>query len=323
MASVTLALVLLFLGSSSAQLSTNYYSKTCPNLFSTVKPVIESAISSEKRMGASILRLFFHDCFVNGCDGSLLLDDTSSFTGEKTANANRNSARGFDVIDNIKAAVEKACPGVVSCADILAVAARDSVVILDGPNWDVKLGRRDARTASLSAANNNIPPPTSSLSNLISKFSAQGLSTDEMVALSGQKYFILKKGAHTIGQARCTSFRAHIYNDTDINSSFAKIRQSNCPSTSGNGDNNLAPLDLQTPTIFDNNYYKNLVGQKGLLHSDQELFNKGSTDSLVQTYSTNPSKFSSDFVAAIIKMGDISPLTGSQGEIRKNCRKIN
>ncbi|XP_010921101.1 peroxidase 4 [Elaeis guineensis] len=314
MAFVTLTFVLLFLGSSSAQLSTNYYSKTCPNLFSAVKPVIESAISSEKRMGASILRLFFHDCFVNGCDGSLLLDDTSSFTGEKTANANRNSVRGFDVIDKIKTAVEEACPGVVSCADILAVAARDSVVILGGPNWDVKLGRRDARTASLSAANNNIPPPTSSLSNLISKFSAQGLSTDEMVALAG---------AHTIGQARCTSFRAHIYNDTDINSSFAKTRQANCPSTSGNGDNNLAPLDLQTPTVFDNNYYKNLVSQEGLLHSDQELYNKGSTDSLVSTYSTNPSKFSSDFVAAIIKMGDISPLTGSQGEIRKNCRKIN
>ena len=65
-----------------------------------------------------------------GCDGSLLLDDTSSFRGEKTANPNNHSARGFDVIDKIKAAVEKACPGVVSCADIIAVTARDSVVIV-------------------------------------------------------------------------------------------------------------------------------------------------------------------------------------------------
>ncbi|XP_074573490.1 peroxidase 4-like [Curcuma longa] len=181
-----LLVVLLSIACINAQLSSSsFYSSSCPNLFSTVKPIVQSAISREKRMGASLLRLFFHDCFVNGCDGSLLLDDTSSFTGEKTATANRNSVRGFDVVDRIKSAVEKACPGVVSCADILAITARDAVVTLGGPNWEVKLGRRDSRTASLSAANNNIPPPTSNLSSLISKFSAQGLSAQEMVALVG------------------------------------------------------------------------------------------------------------------------------------------
>ncbi|XP_002520835.2 peroxidase 4 [Ricinus communis] len=308
---VTLSL-LLVVSNSNAQLSTNFYSKSCPNLFSTVKPVVQSAINQEKRMGASLVRLFFHDCFVNGCDGSILLDDTSSFTGEQTAVPNRNSVRGFEVIDSIKSAVEKACPGVVSCADILAIAARDSTAILGGPSWNVKLGRRDARTASLSAANNGIPAPTSNLNQLISRFSALGLSTRDLVALSG---------AHTIGQARCTNFRTRIYNDTNIDSSFAQTRRSNCPSTGG--DNNLAPLDLQTPTSFDNNYFKNLLVQKGLLHSDQELFNNGSTDSIVRTYSNGQSTFFSDFVAGMIKMGDISPLTGSQGEIRKNCGKVN
>ncbi|MBA0600770.1 hypothetical protein Gorai_003969 [Gossypium raimondii] len=265
-------------------------------------------------MGASLLRLFFHDCFVNGCDGSVLLDDTSSFTGEKNAIPNRNSARGFDVVDNIKSAVENVCPGVVSCADILAIAARDSVEILGGPKWAVKVGRRDARSASQSAANNGIPPPTSNLNRLTSRFNALGLSTRDLVALSG---------AHTIGQARCTSFRARIYNESNIDASFAQTRQRNCPRTTGSGDNNLAPLDIQTPTSFDNNYFKNLISQRGLLHSDQQLFNGGSTDSIVRGYGNSPSSFNSDFVSAMIKMGDISPLTGSRGEIRKNCRRVN
>ncbi|KAK4276208.1 hypothetical protein QN277_019179 [Acacia crassicarpa] len=311
---VSTLLVLLPLGSANAQLSTNFYSSSCPKLLPTVKSVVQSAISSEASLGASLLRLFFHDCFVNGCDGSILLDDTSSFTGEKTALPNRNSVSGFYVIDDIKSAVEKVCPGVVSCADILAITARDSVTILGGPTWNVKLGRRDSKTASLSAANTGIPAPTSSLSQLISRFSALGLSSKDLVALSG---------AHTIGQGRCSTFRSRIYNETNIDSTFAKTRQSSCPATSGSGDDNLAPLDLLTSTAFDNNYFKNLLQNKGLFHSDQQLFNGGSTDSTVLGYSTNPSSFSSDFSAAMIRMGDISPLTASNGEIRKNCRTSN
>lgn len=56
------------------------------------------------------------------------MDDTSSLTGEKTAGPNANSVRGYDVVDTIKTQLENICSGVVSCADILAVAARDSVV---------------------------------------------------------------------------------------------------------------------------------------------------------------------------------------------------
>ncbi|KAH6802236.1 Peroxidase superfamily protein [Perilla frutescens var. frutescens] len=313
-AAITLAILLLSLTSSSAQLSTDFYSTSCPNLFNTVKSVVHSAIQKEARMGASLLRLHFHDCFVNGCDGSILLDDTSSFRGEKGAVPNRNSVRGFDVVDNIKSAVEKECPGVISCADILAVTARESVTILGGPSWNVKLGRRDAKTASLSAANNGIPPPTSNLNALLNRFNALGLSSKDLVALSG---------SHTIGQARCTSFRARIYNETNIDTTLARTRQNNCPRASGNGDNNLAPLDLQSPTNFDNNYFNNLVNKRGLLHSDQQLFNGGSTDSIVRTYNSNPNTFSSDFAEAMVRMGNISPLTGSNGEIRKNCRRAN
>ncbi|KAF8042155.1 hypothetical protein BT93_A0692 [Corymbia citriodora subsp. variegata] len=307
-----LLLLCFLLGTASAQLSSTFYSTSCPSALSTIKCGVSSAVSKEARMGASLLRLHFHDCFVNGCDASVLLDDTANFTGEKTAGPNNNSLRGFEVIDTIKSQLESACPGVVSCADLLTVAARDSVVALGGPSWTVPLGRRDSTTASLSAANSNIPAPTSSLSGLITNFSNKGFTAKEMVALSG---------SHTIGQARCTSFRNHLYNESNINATFATSLKANCPSSGG--DNNLSALDTTSPTSFDNAYFKNLQIQKGLLHSDQELFNGGSTDAQVNTYSSNSATFMTDFANAMVKMGNLNLLTGSSGQIRKNCRKAN
>lgn len=132
---------------------------------------------------------------------------------------------------------------------------------------------------------------------------------------------IVVAGAHTIGQARCTVFRSRIYNETNIDASFATSLKAKCPSSGG--DDNLAPFDITTPKAFDNAYFKNLLSQKGLLHSDQQLFNGGSTDSQVRAYSSNPKLFSTDFANAMVKMGNLSPLTGTSGQIRANCRKAN
>lgn len=68
--------------------------------------------------------------YAQGCDGSVLLDDTPTFRGEKGAKGNANSLRGFKVIDTIKASVEATCKAVVSCADILALAAHDGVQLV-------------------------------------------------------------------------------------------------------------------------------------------------------------------------------------------------
>ncbi|PUZ74846.1 hypothetical protein GQ55_1G098600 [Panicum hallii var. hallii] len=306
--------LLLLAPAAQGQLSPSFYARSCPTLGLIVRATMIRALLAERRMGASLIRLFFHDCFVQGCDASILLDDVGSFVGEKGAGPNVNSVRGYEVIDQIKATVEAVCPGVVSCADIVALAARDSTFLLGGPTWAVPLGRRDSTTASQSLANSDLPSPASDLATLISAFGNKGLSPRDLTALSG---------AHTIGFSQCQNFRGRIYNDTNIDAAFAALRRRTCPAAQGSGDGNLAPLDVQTQLLFDNAYYRNLVGQRGLLHSDQVLFNGGSQDALVRQYSTNPALFSADFAAAMVKMGNISPLTGSAGQIRANCRVVN
>lgn len=282
---------------------------------------MEEAVQTEPRMAASILRLFFHDCFVQGCDASILLDDTPTFQGEKNAAPNKNSARGFDVIDDIKENVENECPGVVSCADILALAARDGVVLSGGPDWRVLLGRRDSITASFDGANTMIPAPSSDVDGLVAKFKDQGLSLQDLVALSG---------AHTIGQAQCVFFRKRLYNmtgngqaDITLNKYYMYSLRYRCPAT--RGDNNLSPLDPYSANYFDNHYYLNLQYQRGLLTSDQVLYSTtGSpTSALVRDYSQNPTNFFQSFAQSMVNLGNLNPLTGINGEIRQQCRVVN
>ncbi|KAG9440714.1 hypothetical protein H6P81_020879 [Aristolochia fimbriata] len=301
-------------------LDMNFYGGSCPNLMKIVRNGVWSAIQNDTRMAASLLRLHFHDCFVNGCDGSVLLDDTSSAKGEKNAFPNRNSARGFEVIDDIKAKVETACPSTVSCSDILTLASRDAVYLAGGPFWSVALGRRDGTTASESDANSQIPSPFESLQNITAKFTSKGLTSKDVVVLSG---------AHTIGFAQCATFKRRLFDfdgsgkpDPSLDSSLLGDLQSLCPNESGS-DTNLAPLDPVTKNRFDNVYYKNLMNSSGVLQSDQALMGDNDTASMVTYYSKYPYLFNKDFGASMAKMASIGVLTGENGEIRTNCRVVN
>ncbi|XP_015062882.1 peroxidase 40 isoform X3 [Solanum pennellii] len=300
-------------------LSFGLYLNSCPEAEAIIFSWVESAVSQDPRMAASLLRLHFHDCFVNGCDASVLLDDTSNFSGEKTAGPNLNSLRGFEVIDNIKADLEYACPQTVSCADILAIAARDSVVLSGGLGWQVQMGRKDSLTASKTAAN-NIPGPNSNVATLVTNFQNLGLSLQDMVTLSG---------AHTIGKARCATFSSRLNNNnnagvrnSEMNLDFLQSLQQLC---SANNNTTLANLDDMTPSTFDNHYYVNLLSGKGLLVSDQVLAtgDDDNTREIVQNYVDDPSLFLEDFKNSMLKMGSLPPPTGTNGEIRVNCRVIN
>ena len=103
-----------------------FYSRSCPRAESIVTQTVQKHFKSTPAIAPGLLRMHFHDCFVQGCDGSVLLNGANT---EKTAGPNLG-LRGWEVIDDAKTQLEAACPGVVSCADILALAARDSVVLV-------------------------------------------------------------------------------------------------------------------------------------------------------------------------------------------------
>ncbi|XP_017249192.1 peroxidase A2 [Daucus carota subsp. sativus] len=313
-----LILLLAFGHESNAQLSPDYYSATCPDAATIVRNVLARTLQSYPRMGASLVRLHFHDCFVQGCDGSILLDNSPLIRSEKGSISNARSSRGFNVVDNMKAAVERYCPGVVSCADILAIASEAAVSMAGGPSWDVQLGRRDRRVANITKANMRIPRGSESLQSIITKFAVFGLTLTDVVALSG---------AHTFGKGRCLIIRDRLYNfkgtgkpDPTLSLVRLKTLRKTC-SVQGA----LANLDPVTNFKFDNQYYTNLQNGKGLFSSDQQLFstNMASSVALVNRYSNNQTEFFVNFARSMIKMGNIMPLTGNRGEVRLNCRRVN
>lgn len=120
-----------------------------------------------------------------GCDASVLLAGT---TTERAA-INNAGLHGFEAIDAAKEAVEKVCPGVVSCADILAYASRDSVKLTRGEGWKVPAGRRDGTVSLAAEPLQNLPPATFTSPQLIANFAAKGLTAQQMVDLSGNYFF--------------------------------------------------------------------------------------------------------------------------------------
>lgn len=212
------------------------------------------------------------------------------------------------------------------------------------------MGRRDSLTANQAGANTAIPSPSEGLNNITAKFSAVGLNTNDLVALSGNYtskisklhpefwksntniflFFLYFPGAHTFGRAQCRTFSNRLYNfsntgnpDSTLNTTYLTTLQQICPQN-GSGTA-LANLDPTTSDAFDNNYFTNLQNNQGLLQSDQELFSTpgAATIAFVNNFSSNQTAFFQSFVQSMINMGNISPLTGSSGEIRSDCKKVN
>ncbi|OAY55928.1 peroxidase 24 [Manihot esculenta] len=295
-----------------------FYKNTCPQAEDIVRTIIWQSVASNSALPAKFLRMHFHDCFVRGCDASILLDSTPDNTAEKAAIPNLSLA-GFDVIDKAKAQLEKTCPGVVSCADIVALAARDSVSFqFKKPIWEVLTGRRDGSISRASEALSNIPSPFFNFTLLKQSFASKSLTVHDLVVLSG---------GHTIGVGHCNLFSNRLYNftgkgdaDPSLNPTYASFLKTQCRSLADN--TTIVPMDPLTPLTFDNNYFKILKLNEGLFQSDAALLtNKGSSNIVDELLDS--AKFFTEFAQSIKRMGSIGVLTGSAGEIRKNCRVVN
>ncbi|CAN1810129.1 Peroxidase 24, partial [Linum perenne] len=221
---------------------------------------------------------------LQGCDASILLDSTPTNIAEKDAIPNL-SVGGYKVIDEIKDAVEKACPGAVSCADILALACRDAVSFeIKKPMWNVSLGRKDGRVSKASEG-------------------AHTVGMSRCGALVKRLYNFTGVG------------------DTDpsLSPEYAKVLKTRCSSFEAN---TTVELDRGSARKFDAHYYEALLQNEGILPSDVTLLTDKQSADMSKAFAGNQDLFFDKFGKSMIKMGDIGMGAGG-GEIRKNCRVVN
>ncbi|RCV14212.1 hypothetical protein SETIT_2G407300v2 [Setaria italica] len=295
-----------------------FYRRSCPPAEHLVKLVVGKAIRNNPGVGAGLIRMAFHDCFVQGCDGSVLLDPTPANTRpEKLGPPNFPSLRGFEVIDAAKALLERYCPGVVSCADVVQFAARDAAFFLSGykVNYRLPAGRFDG---SISLENETLaflPPSSFNLSELVQSFVAKGLDVDDLVVLSG---------SHSIGRSHCSSFSDRISTPpSDMDPGLATILKGQCPANPNITNDPTVVQDIVTPNRLDNQYYRNVLRRKVLFNSDATLLTSRETARKVVENAVVRGSWERKFARAMVKMSLIEIKNAANGEIRKNCRVVN
>lgn len=258
---------------------------------------------------------------VEGCDASILVASNNFNVAERDAEINHSlSADAFEVVTRAKTTLELTCPGIVSCADILAEAARDLVTMAGGPYYKVRLGRKDGLVSKASKVEGNLARANQTMDSIIELFAAKGFTVEEMVALTG---------AHTIGFSHCKEFSNRLFHyskttptDPEIHPKLVEGLKRTCANYTI--DTTMSAFnDVITPGKFDSIYYQNLKRGLGLLASDHALVKDPRTRPLVELYSTNQAAFFKAFAHAMEKVSVHGVKTGHKGEVRRRCDAFN
>ncbi|XP_024023203.1 peroxidase 29 [Morus notabilis] len=300
-----------------AQLAYDYYKFSCPLAESIVKTEILKTYLTDVSAAPAFVRLLFHDCQVQACDASILL-----YSHESTCKSEMESSRNFgvkrlEVINHIKSILEITCPGQVSCADIIALAAKESVFITGGPKIKIPFGRKDSVTCSSSQlADTKLPAAGIAVDELLRISKSFGMNLEESVAIIG---------AHTLGIGHCINIVDRLYNEklsNQMNWSFKALLRLTCPTKVPLTNLTFVPND-STSLAFDNQYYKDILMGKGSFGIDASISRDPRTKPVVRRFAADQSYFFHVFSSAFVKLSSTRVLTDKEGEVRRQCYRIN
>ncbi|ESW29308.1 hypothetical protein PHAVU_002G059600 [Phaseolus vulgaris] len=309
---------------STSKLGQGFYDQSCPDVENIISKAFAQILKDNPGAIAHVIRLQFHDCFVNGCDASILLDFTPSGDNvEKSSSFNGLLLKGADLMDDIKGKVEEKCPGIVSCADVMTFSTYEAMAMAGLPRKRAVAGRKDSIISLASIAeSNNLPLPDWTIDQMMELFGRKGFNIEEMVVLLG---------AHSLGKAHCDFFmqRAFNFNGTgkpdpllpkDVVDEFQKA----CPNGGTALFRNPPVAFDSTPTVLDNLFYQEMIQKnRTLLPSDSHLHEDPRTKPTVEQMANDHALFNKRFHDVMYKLTSLNVLTGTEGEVRKICRSTN
>ncbi|KAL3752658.1 hypothetical protein ACJRO7_000119 [Eucalyptus globulus] len=296
----------------------HFYQNSCPDVEKYVRDQVEFYWKQDSTLAPKLIQLLYTDCFIKartGCDASVLLDGPDA---EKTAPQNA-AILGFplEVIDKVKEVLEQHCPGVVSCADIINLAARDAVILAGGVSYPVPTGRRDGNSSNAKLV--DLPKRAVPWEKVIPYFKIRGLDLFDVTTLLG---------GHTLGRTSCEFIAERLYEfnntgkpDPSMDPSFLAELRVQCPPNSTNSVY-LNP-DSGSSNRFSKTFYSRVLNHRAVLSIDQQIAAHKESLQIARRYDGNFEDFLKMFGYSMTKLGNTWLLPGDQGEIRKNCRVVN